>query len=73
MYKIVLILASAALVTGCEQPRLSGSANPEAGQFTIVQAGRRTMLLDTGKGRAWELLENQNGTSRGWAPVQSLP
>ncbi len=69
MRKLLLVLAPAVLVGGCNQG-LSGT-DAEIGRYRVEQAGARTILVDTSAGRAWELQE-QNGVARGWAPIHSL-
>ncbi len=69
MRKYIFLFCAAALVAGCDGGLTGQQA--EIGRYRVVQSGARTILLDTSAGRAWELQE-QNGTARGWAPIQSL-
>jgi hypothetical protein len=62
----------ALLVAGCGQLGSAQGSAP-AGRYTVIQAGNRTILLDTQEGRAWELMLDPQGVSRGWASINSLP
>jgi hypothetical protein len=69
MNKALLLALGSLLLFGCDQYSQSKAQS----RYTVVQAGTRTILLDTAEGRAWELAVDQQGTSRGWAAIDSLP
>jgi hypothetical protein len=69
MTKAITVVLSALLLSGCGQ---LGQAD-DRDRYTVVQAGPRTILLDTREGRAWELSLDQQGAARGWAAINSLP
>jgi hypothetical protein len=73
MQRWMVLIGCATLLGGCDAISANASKSGQSGRFTVVQAGNRTVLLDTHEGRAWELLLDPQGNARGWSPIQSLP
>jgi uncharacterized protein YceK len=71
MKKALVMGLTALLLSGCGQ--VAGGPGQSQGRYAVVQAGNRTILLDTQEGRAWELVTDAQGISRGWASIASLP
>jgi hypothetical protein len=69
--KVWTLGAFALMLAGCGQMEAGQSSH--AGRYTIIQAGNRTMLIDTQEGRAWELIVDPQGIARGWSSINSLP
>ena len=62
-------LIAALLLNGCDRP--VPVARSDVGRFQVEQVGKRTILIDTDKGVAWELIETENGATRGWVQIKS--
>jgi hypothetical protein len=69
--RTAILIIGAMILAGCNQS--PEQPTPQIGRFTIVQAGNRTIMLDTDAGRAWELLQDGEGATRGWVEIRGYP
>jgi hypothetical protein len=82
MHRGLLVVATMAVLTGCNQPPPSGAAEAsddtgDTGRFVIVhspQVERDTILLDTETGRTWQQVTVSDAANEPtvWVPIPEM-